>query len=560
MTESEADTRLSAASPRPSGSRYEPTETGDEWQADHGGGGDRGCGLWVSVFSPSSLGWESGERVLAGARGTEVFHSEQRLQQAAKVNDTATIRELILGKVNLNARNSMNRTALHWAALAGHEEAASLLLDYNALVDAEDKFGMTPVLLAASHGNLTILQTLVKAGATVTARNRLGQTLLHCAALQGHPSVIRYVAEDLEGIPVDDPDQNGKTPLLLAAESGHSDVLRLLRDLGCDLRAVDKESNSALHLAARRGHAELLPYLMPAICSDAQNQDGLTPLHLAAQAGHLSCVQLLLDSQCQVNAVSSQHLSALHYAISHGHLDVCHLLMQEGIDVNAKGNKDPCLHLAVKHNTPQLVQRLLAAGCDINICDSRQQSALHVAVERRQQPIVELLLRANINLHLQDQQGHTALDRAVRSQHAALADMIIKAERFHTRALGANGQTEELDLTFRHVKDLTRVRSVLWTLATRHQKPGDWKKLAQHWGFSAKHIQALESQWTGSNSYKEHGYRMLLIWLHGISSLGKHPIKELYEGLVEIGRTDLAEKARRQADVEREPARRCVVM
>ncbi|XP_062897896.1 ankyrin repeat and death domain-containing protein 1A-like isoform X1 [Mobula hypostoma] len=489
-----------------------------------------------------------------------LFHSEQRLQQAARVNDTATIRELIWGKVNINARNSMNRTALHWAAMAGHERAASLLLDHHALVDAEDKFGMTPVLLAASHGNLSTLQTLAKAGATLTARNRLGQTLLHCAAVQGHPSVIRYVVEDLEGIPVDDPDQNGKTPLLLAAESGHSDVLSLLCELGCDLQAVDKESNSALHLATRRGHAELLSFLTSAICSDAQNQDGLAPLHLASQAGHLSCVRTLLDSQCQINALSSQHLTALHYAISHGHLEVCQLLMQEGIDVNARGNKDPCLHLAVKHNIPELVQRLLAAGCDVNICDSRRQSALHVAVERRQPPIVELLLRANINLHLQDQQGHTALDRAVRSQHAALADMIIKAERFHARSLGANGQTGELDLTLRHVGDLSRVRSVLWALATRHQKPGDWKKLALHWDFSAKHIQALENQWTGSDSYKEHGYRMLLIWLHGISSLGKHPIKELYEGLVEIGSTDLAEKVRRQANAEQEPARRCVLM
>ncbi|XP_062897899.1 ankyrin repeat and death domain-containing protein 1A-like isoform X3 [Mobula hypostoma] len=424
-----------------------------------------------------------------------LFHSEQRLQQAARVNDTATIRELIWGKVNINARNSMNRTALHWAAMAGHERAASLLLDHHALVDAEDKFGMTPVLLAASHGNLSTLQTLAKAGATLTARNRLGQTLLHCAAVQGHPSVIRYVVEDLEGIPVDDPDQNGKTPLLLAAESGHSDVLSLLCELGCDLQAVDKESNSALHLATRRGHAELLSFLTSAICSDAQNQDGLAPLHLASQAGHLSCVRTLLDSQCQINALSS-----------------------------------------------------------------RRQSALHVAVERRQPPIVELLLRANINLHLQDQQGHTALDRAVRSQHAALADMIIKAERFHARSLGANGQTGELDLTLRHVGDLSRVRSVLWALATRHQKPGDWKKLALHWDFSAKHIQALENQWTGSDSYKEHGYRMLLIWLHGISSLGKHPIKELYEGLVEIGSTDLAEKVRRQANAEQEPARRCVLM
>ncbi len=33
---------------------------------------------------------------------------------------------------------------------------------------------------------------------------------------------------------------------------------------------------------------------------------------------------------------------------------------------------------------------------------------------------------------------------------------------------------------------------------------------------------------------------MLLIWLHGVVMAGENPIKGLYEGLVEISRTDLA--------------------
>lgn len=33
---------------------------------------------------------------------------------------------------------------------------------------------------------------------------------------------------------------------------------------------------------------------------------------------------------------------------------------------------------------------------------------------------------------------------------------------------------------------------------------------------------------------------MLLIWLHGVVAAGQNPIKGLYEGLVEISRTDLA--------------------
>lgn len=44
----------------------------------------------------------------------------------------------------------------------------------------------------------------------------------------------------------------------------------------------------------------------------------------------------------------------------------------------------------------------------------------------------------------------------------------------------------------------------------------------------------------GMKSFKEHGHRMLLIWLHGVVMAGENPTKGLYEGLVEISRTDLA--------------------
>lgn len=44
----------------------------------------------------------------------------------------------------------------------------------------------------------------------------------------------------------------------------------------------------------------------------------------------------------------------------------------------------------------------------------------------------------------------------------------------------------------------------------------------------------------GTASYREHGHRMLLIWLHGVIMAGENPVKGLYEGLVGIGRRDLA--------------------
>ncbi|XP_072346780.1 ankyrin repeat and death domain-containing protein 1A-like isoform X7 [Scyliorhinus torazame] len=433
------------------------------------------------------------------AEQESLLPTEKELQDAAKRDDTVMIRWLICNTVNVNAKNMVNRTALHWAVAGGNENAVKLLLEFNANVDIEDKFGMTPALLAAWFGHLKLLQILVNAGAKVTATNWIGQSLHHCAAQQGHLNIINYTMDDLEEVPLDRPDQEG---------------------------------NGIGHLAARQGHVHVLENLMDVIFTEARNQ---------------------------------QNLNALHYAVRQGHQDVCRLLVEEGIDVNAVG-KSASLHLAVKHNFAQIVKLLVDAGCDINIGDHRQQSALHLAVEKRQLAIVEMLLKNNINLQLQDKQGKTALDLAVRGQHAVLVDMIIKTERFNARQLGtwevgAEGQGgSALDLTLNCVQDLNHIRAVLWILATKHLKAGDWKKLAEHWDFSNKHIIAMETQWTGKNSYKEHGYRMLQIWLHGFATSGNHPIKEMYESLVKIGNAKAAEKIRRQVNTEEDSQQRCMVM
>lgn len=46
-------------------------------------------------------------------------------------------------------------------------------------------------------------------------------------------------------------DDLGRTALHLAAEKGHSEVLRALVGGGAELQAMDTHGNTALHLAAR---------------------------------------------------------------------------------------------------------------------------------------------------------------------------------------------------------------------------------------------------------------------------------------------------------------------
>ncbi|XP_049451285.1 ankyrin repeat and death domain-containing protein 1A isoform X2 [Epinephelus fuscoguttatus] len=427
---------------------------------------------------------------------------------------------------------------------------------------------MNALLLASWFGHLKVLQILVSCGAKLNCENKDGLSMLHCAAQRGHIRVLEFIMEDLEDICLDRVDKSGKTALHLAAEHGQFEVVEFLIGMGCTHGLKDKEENTAIHLAAKRGHTEVLQKMVETgVDVDERNIDGLTALHLAADGCHYECVKLLLESGCNVNAQTNKNMNALHYAAQHGFDREASLLLEAGINRDAVDNqRNTALHLAVFSNHTEVLRLLIDADCDLDIADCRQQTALHIAAEYGWQDMAEMMLISGVNLNLTDKQGKTCLEVAARGNHVILVDMIIKADRFYKWEKDQMGSEQDSwvgrPLSFKQDRqpETQHIRSVLWNLATKLLCRGEWKLLAQHWEFSDAHIRAIEHQWTGMKSFKEHGHRMLLIWLHGVVMAGENPIKGLYEGLVEISRTDLAECIRQKANAETSSPKMCSAM
>ncbi|XP_021092747.1 ankyrin repeat and death domain-containing protein 1A isoform X5 [Heterocephalus glaber] len=430
-------------------------------------------------------------------------------------------------------------------------------------VRVRNHFGMNAILLSAWFGHLQVLQILVNSGAKIHCENKDGLALLHCAALRGHMPVLAFMMEDLEDVALDHRDKRGRTAFHKAAEHGQLEALDFLVGSGCDHSVRDKEGNTALHLAAGQGHTAVLQRLVDiGLDLEEQNAEGLTALHAAAEGTHPDCVQRLLGAGSHVNALTQKKMSCLHYAALSGSEAVCQALIRAGGCTNVADYQGTSpLHLAVRHNFPALVELLIDAHSDLNAIDNRQQTPLHLAAEHARQDVAEMLLIAGVDLNLRDKQGKTALAVAARSNHITLVDMIIKADRLYRREKGPQRPPGK-SLTFRqdHGQETQQLHSVLWRLASRHLRPHEWKKLAFSWEFTEAHVSAIEQQWTGTRSYQEHGHRMLLIWLHGMTLAGKNPSKALFEGLVAIGRRDLAESIRKKVNAEPRAPRSCMAM
>jgi len=113
-----------------------------------------------------------------------------------------------------------------------------------------------------------------------------------------------------------------------AALEGHTDVVEeLLKAPRIQPNYKDKDGNTALILAAQRGHADTVEALIRAkVNLNVDNKDGMTALILAAQNGFARCVQLLVKAGADTTIQDRTGRTALDWAKDNNRQDVINVL------------------------------------------------------------------------------------------------------------------------------------------------------------------------------------------------------------------------------------------
>lgn len=186
-------------------------------------------------------------------------------------------------------------TVLHFAAGSGCMEVCAAILQrcsrLNFVVDAA---GQTPLFWATQSGFCATTQLLLRFSADVVHTDIQGQSPLHVAAASGF---IRTCGA-----------------LIAAVACRGSDSQQHVLNL-CTSRGL-----SALHLASRHGHTEVVMQLLEAkadACSETIQ--GRVPLHLAAMAGHAVAVDCLLAAEPKAHQMEdTEGMRAIDYAHERG--------------------------------------------------------------------------------------------------------------------------------------------------------------------------------------------------------------------------------------------------
>ena len=168
---------------------------------------------------------------------------------------------------------------IHVAAKSGDLEKVKALLKANPdLVSSkDDKFGGTPLHLAAATGHKDVAELLLINKADVNAQDNNSNTPLHVAAFYGQKEVLELLLANKANVNAKESD--GTTPLLVAVQHGYKDMAELLLASKADVNAEDNYGSTPLHAAARHGYKDMAELLLVNKADvNAKSNNGGTPV------------------------------------------------------------------------------------------------------------------------------------------------------------------------------------------------------------------------------------------------------------------------------------------
>ncbi|HBS26533.1 MAG TPA: hypothetical protein DD827_05295 [Gammaproteobacteria bacterium] len=155
--------------------------------------------------------------------------------------------------------------------------------------------------------------------------------------------------------------ENISEQLFVAAESGHTDVLDKLLNLGLAVDTRDACLFTPLMKAALGGHIGTVDYLLGmAADPNLTDKGGYSPLMLAASNNHSEIVRILLEAGAHVDlAEKTMGWTALIWATKNGHQESSNILLEFGASKTIQDFSGKSAQDWMSKNSLQEVRRLV---------------------------------------------------------------------------------------------------------------------------------------------------------------------------------------------------------
>ena len=347
----------------------------------------------------------------------------------------------------VNAQPTPEEASVIYAAANGRLDILQKIFDpanpSTPDIDCTNFQGRTPLIAAAEKGHTDTIRFLIERGANPNIKLLPSDkftadedsTALHLAVGRNQPGAVAFLAR------IEKTDVNisracdGYTPLHLAAHQGFDACFKaLVKKGGADLSLQTTKGDTALHLAIRGKHREIILFILSRednIGINQRDSNGYPPLCVATFDHDMEMVELLLEQGANINLACSTGHTPLHIAI-HNHFKKafsCLLTLAKADDLNNvtfdEGHTP--LHLAANHGYYKFAVKLLDAGANINVLATNNFNALTIACEKGHLKMVKLLVKRGIELNpvsIDDQA--TPIMYAIEKGHKNIVEFLAK--------------------------------------------------------------------------------------------------------------------------------------
>jgi len=363
------------------------------------------------------------------------------------------ISKFLLGKgANFNTpTKDQGSTALHFAAVKGHEEIGTLLLECGVDPNIRNQVGGTALMAAAQFNHVGMCKLLIDSGADMLLQSTDKMSVLHFAAFCNAQEACEFFLN--AGIPTDIQNIEGVTALLIACSKNNLYLCSLFLQHGAKANISNNDGLNALSFSSRNGKKELCtlliensPYFNLQGLNEAERQwprsDTGNPfasikkelMELATGSDVLSSErkQVLLHLVFKINPnllhwqITADKRSFLDYAIFFYHPDVNEYLLSYSESLIDENARHQWFVLVAKHGHDPLLEKLLGTGTySVDKKDVNGEMALTYAALNNHRRVCQLLITNYANPNLSNDDQDTALHIASREGHAEMCHYLL---------------------------------------------------------------------------------------------------------------------------------------
>ncbi|CEG57844.1 ankyrin repeat domain-containing protein [Legionella fallonii] len=380
---------------------------------------------------------------LPNMQSKPMIQSEKVIQEVSKIEE--------FGQFEINGQSYV---ALRIPVIDGFENELFLSEedDFELIELEHDKDGSIVAHYAAGHLPLEEFIKIISDPKQLNVRDHQGHLPIHVAARENNEAVLRHIIlNDSSKLQCDAKSFSGETPLLIAVEHAHIEVIKTLLGLGANSNYRLSNGLFALYVAIQNNHTDVAMLLLDqetlAVSTSLDNgmtplhkalenelelvvlkliekgasmdarrkSDGFTPYHLAAQKGNLKAIQAMLIRGVLIDLPLESGKTALHLAAAMGHMEIVKFLLSKGAAIDARTNsQDTALMLAIQSGQME-VAYLLASTATVNAVNRQDESASLLALKSGMPMVADLILARGENPLIKDKQGHDCLYYLVRN-------------------------------------------------------------------------------------------------------------------------------------------------